>query len=760
MEKPFEEVSGRKKRPDPVIFITNLRLALTLAFLGLFTLANFLLQNHQVNLTKKNIATIAFFENQHRLTQQIMFFTSLYAQSIAVQERKALRESIHDDLSGLLVFDETSGGENLSSSKLSAPIASRVQRLYLNAQAPLNKTVQEYIASIKSFMMSEPIRVSSENPQLKDLQKQSARLITIFQEAVRAYQEKNQNRVDSLQRLGMALFAMTLFCLVLIGLFIFLPASRKIATSLGQLKTTNEELEKIVTERTDALRQNALQLADSNEKLRQQIEERLRAEQEVRKTNTFLDSIIENIPNMIFIKDAEELRFVLFNRAGEELLGRNRDEMLGKNDYDFFPREEADFFTEKDRDTLRKNELLNIPEEPIHTRKRGMRFLHTKKIPVMGPDGAPSYLLGISEDITEQLFAEQKMRELSMAMENALDGVARLDLNMKFLSVNKAYAVMLGYSQDELVGLNSIATVCPEDHDKIRDALNEVDLKGKAETEVKAIKKDGSIFHQYAVFVRVLDKDREPEGLYFFTRDVSEQKYKESLEIKADLIQMVSHELRTPIHSVREGINIVLEGLTGELNEEQKEVLNISKRCVDRLVRLINDVLTFHKFEAGVVVFNFQKNDLNKLLQETAEAMRPLIKTKELSLELELRKDLPEIEMDRDKIAQVLTNFLQNAVKFTDRGGITLVSSLCGEGVRVSVKDTGVGVQQADQPKLFRKFGQLESAKLIAPGGTGLGLAISKKIIDQHHGTIALESVYKKGSVFSFTLPLTQARPS
>ena len=701
-----------------------------------------------------------FFENQNKLTQEVMFFTSLYAQSVDAQERKALRENIHDALEGLLIFNTATGLGNTPLSGLSISIAPRIQWFYLNAQTSLNEAIGEYIASIKSFMMNEPIRVSSENPQLKSLQKQSLQLTAIFQVAVRAYQKKNQARVESLQTLGMALFSMTLIGLVLIGLFIFLPASQKIAYSLGRLKTTNEELEKIVSERTEALQKNSLELADSNEQLRQQIDERLRAEQEVRRTNAFLDSIIENIPHMIFIKDAEELRFVLFNRAGEELLGRNRADLIGKNDHDFFPGEEAAFFIAKDRDTLQKKELLDIPEEPIHTRRKGVRFLHTKKIPVMGPSGAPAYLLGISEDITEQLYAEQKMRELSMAMENALDGVARLDPNMKFLSANRAYAVMLGYSQEELVGLNFIATVCPEDHDKIKASVDEMILKGKAETEVKVIKKDGSIFHQYVVFVRVLDKDKEPEGLYCFTRDVTEQKYKESIEIKSDLIQMVSHELRTPIHSVKEGINIVLEGLTGALNEEQKEVLSISKRCIDRLVRLINDVLSFHKFEAGVVVFQIQKTDVNKTLQEVAEMMRPLIETKNLSLQLELQKDIPEVEMDRDRITQVLTNFIQNAIKFTPQGGITLSSSLCDKSVKISVKDTGIGIQQVDLPKLFRKFGQLEAAKLISPGGTGLGLAISKKIIEQHRGSVALESVYKKGSIFSFTLPLTQATPS
>ena len=276
---------------------------------------------------------------------------------------------------------------------------------------------------------------------------------------------------------------------------------------------------------------------------------------------------------------------------------------------------------------------------------------------------------------------------------------------------------------------------------------------------MKALRKDGSIFHQYVCIVRALDKDGNFDGFYCFAKDVTEHKYKESLEIKAELIQMVSHELRTPIHSVKEGLSIILEGLTGEITAEQKEVLNISKRCVDRLVRLVNDVLAFHKMEAGVIEFHMKKENVNKLLEEAALAMRPLVENKNLILKLELQPHLPHPELDRDKILQVLTNLIQNSIKFTLQGEITLVTAATPEGIKVSVKDTGIGVQQKDIPKLFRKFGQLESAKLVAPGGTGLGLAISKKIVEQHHGQIEIESEFKKGSTFSFVLPLVQPKP-
>ncbi len=136
----------------------------------------------------------------------------------------------------------------------------------------------------------------------------------------------------------------------------------------------------------------------------------------MRRTGQFLESIIENIPDMIFVKEARELRFVSFNRAGEALLGLGRAELIGKNDYDIFPAGEADFFTSKDRQVLSDGQLEDIPEEPIQTRGQGERVLHTKKLPILDDAGQPAYLLGISEDITERKRAEEEIRGLNQAL--------------------------------------------------------------------------------------------------------------------------------------------------------------------------------------------------------------------------------------------------------------------------------------------------------------------------------------------------------
>ena len=147
-------------------------------------------------------------------------------------------------------------------------------------------------------------------------------------------------------------------------------------------------------------------------------------------TKNFLDSVIENLPSMVFVKDAAHLRFVRFNKAGEELTGYSRADLLGKSDYDFFPQEQAEFFVARDRDVLASGQLLDIAEEPIHTKFRGVRILHTKKMPLLDEEGTPQFILGISEDITEQKQAEVELRKATAAAETANEAKTMFLANM------------------------------------------------------------------------------------------------------------------------------------------------------------------------------------------------------------------------------------------------------------------------------------------------------------------------------------------
>lgn len=232
----------------------------------------------------------------------------------------------------------------------------------------------------------------------------------------------------------------------------------------------------------------------------------------------------------------------------------------------------------------------------------------------------------------------------------------------------------------------------------------------------------------------------------------------EALRIKSDFTSTVSHELRTPLAAVKEGIALVTDGTAGPLTVEQKEFLDIAKRNVDRLARLINNILDFQKLEAGKMPMEIREHNINEAVEETFKTMASLADDKRLRLVLDLGEKLPVINFDKDKIIQVLTNLVGNAIKNTDKGGITIMTKRGENFIEVSVKDTGAGIKKEDMPRLFQQFTQIETPGERKTGGTGLGLAISKELIKAHHGKIYAESEFGVGSVFAFRLPIVERR--
>jgi len=248
------------------------------------------------------------------------------------------------------------------------------------------------------------------------------------------------------------------------------------------------------------------------------------------------------------------------------------------------------------------------------------------------------------------------------------------------------------------------------------------------------------------------------KGIRILYKELEEKdkRIQELGKIKSDFVSHVSHELRIPMAAIKESINIVLDGVAGKINNQQRKFLDIAKRNVNRLVRLINNVLDFQKFESGKMQFDMQLNDINEVVTDVYKTMAISPNCREVDFSLKLEDNLPKVRFDRDKIIQVLTNLVSNATKFVDKGNITVATSRAENAVGVSVSDTGCGIRKEDLPKLFQKFGQLAEGNNSKTGGTGLGLAISKEIIKQHKGRIWVESEFGKGTTFRIILPCSK----
>ncbi len=219
-----------------------------------------------------------------------------------------------------------------------------------------------------------------------------------------------------------------------------------------------------------------------------------RQEEELRKANAFLDSIVENIPDMIFLKDAKELRFVRLNRAGENLLGYSRDDLLGKSDCDIFPKEQVALFTKNDREVLSRKEVVDIAEEKLRTRNKGDRILHTKKVPILNKEGEPEYLLGISEDITEVKLAEEERNKLTARLIQAqkLESIGNLAGGIAH-DFNNILSAIMGFTEIVLDGV--------EKGSNVEDCLQEV---------YKAGKRAKDLVKQILTFARQSDEELKP----------------------------------------------------------------------------------------------------------------------------------------------------------------------------------------------------------------------------------------------------------
>lgn len=229
--------------------------------------------------------------------------------------------------------------------------------------------------------------------------------------------------------------------------------------------------------------------------------------------------------------------------------------------------------------------------------------------------------------------------------------------------------------------------------------------------------------------------------------------FKQIDRIKAEFTSMISHELSTPLSAIKAGIDLTLDGIVGPITSDQRDTLTVVKANVDRLSRMIHNVLNFTRLEAGVLHISLEKTNLTTLIADVYKIMALVAKKKNITFTLNLPPH-PVIAMcDSDKVKQVLINLIDNAIKFTAIGGNIDCGMQTTDGhVHLWVEDDGIGIKPEEHAIVFELYRQ--TAELRAARGVGVGLTLCKKIIESHHGHIELSSDYGKGSRFIVILPL------
>ena len=356
--------------------------------------------------------------------------------------------------------------------------------------------------------------------------------------------------------------------------------------------------------------------------------------------------------------------------------------------------------------------------------------------------------LGISRALEiQRLIAERKQAEEALKasrasfyniVEKSADGTVVTDRNGIVRFVNKTLESLLHRKAEELVG-----------------ELFGFPMVGGEVTEVDIIRKGGE---PGVAEMCVVQTEWEGEVAYLASlRDITERKRAEEAlreldRMKSEFISNISHELRSPLHAIRGFTKLILEGKVPD-PETQKEFLTIVDEQSKQLSSLVDNLLDMSRIESGRFSIQKRPTSIKNIIQGAVESFYAIAKEKGIVITKDIPATMPQVEVDSERVKQVMVNLLSNAIKFSEDGSPIMVKvEVKDSELLVQVTDHGIGIPEAAMPHLFERFHQTETASRI--GGTGLGLYISKQIIEAHGGRIWAKSKQEKSSTFSFTLPL------
>ncbi|MFH1191090.1 MAG: ATP-binding protein [Candidatus Omnitrophota bacterium] len=373
-------------------------------------------------------------------------------------------------------------------------------------------------------------------------------------------------------------------------------------------------------------------------------------------------------------------------------------------------------------------------------------------------------------DYKELRYKYQLLRDL---MDFIPDVIYFKDKKGKFVMVNQAHAKGLGVKPDDLIGKTDFNLFPKEQAKKMfQDDAHVMDTgKPIIDKVERATRSDGVDNYVSTTKIPHYDAEGNVVGLIGITRDITRRmqieqlkkdkqridKKLETLEelsaMKSEFISAVSHELRTPLAVIKQLVDIVFNGVAGKLNSKQKEVLSKTLNNVERLKKIIDDLLDVSRIERDVLKLRYSLVDVVDLIKDQAGFFSELAAEKSITLKYFYSKEPVNIFIDVDRIRQVIYNLINNAIRFTTDGGeIKVEVRVLETRVRIGVIDNGIGISKSSLPLIFNKFTQVSKIMGLGDKGVGLGLFISKKIVERHKGDIWVESKAGAGSKFYFTL--------
>ena len=501
----------------------------------------------------------------------------------------------------------------------------------------------------------------------------------------------------------------------------------------------------------------------ASETARAEAEEKLR---EVREN----EHVLLNAPHAsAFLLDLDG-NILAINEMTASVFGSTPDELVGSSLLDILPVEVT-----ASHEGL-KERLVDRAETVLLTEKVLGQYYTYSVVPVTDGKGRVARLAVFALDVTDQVETHRKLKasegRYKSLFESSFDGIVFSDLAGKILACNESFAHMLGYEVEELVGTD-VWRLTPDEWRSVDEEVIEHQLKTTGYSdryEKQYRRKDGSLVPVNLRVWTSYDESGRPEGAWCRVEDMSQRKQYEDFirqtivrleqandrlrevdRLKTEFVGIVSHELRSPIAAVESGLS-ALKALSATASEQERaELLAIADRGVKRLGHLVDDLLDISRIESGQLKLELEEVDAAELVRRVIDAYASRYSSKGVELGLEHEDGACRILCDGRRIEQVLTNRVDNALKFTDEGSVVVRLDHTPSRLICSVTDTGTGLPPGLQQQVFEKFYTVGS-----PGGTqgvGLGLAISKGIIEAHGGRMWVESRKGSGATFGFEVP-------
>jgi PAS domain S-box-containing protein len=478
-------------------------------------------------------------------------------------------------------------------------------------------------------------------------------------------------------------------------------------------------------------------------------------------------SLVESLGDGV-VSETADGRIRMANPAAARVLGMPRDMLLGRDLRDMVHPDDRPVMDAENR-KRRQGERSVYEFRLIRPDDKAVRTIQVTATPQLGGQKEFQGSLGILRDVTQEREMEQRLRLLAHTLESVDESVVICGPEDKILFVNRAFERTYGYDERELVGKHISVVRSPLTPFEVASEILPSTLTGGWRGELWNRRKDGTDFLVLLTTAAVADDAGRLEATVGVVRDITEarrfeaelKRAKEDAEranrAKSDFLATISHEIRTPMNGVIGMTSLLLDT---SLDETQRDYADTVRKSADALLGIINDILDFSRIEAGKMAIDTTPFDLATVIGDVNNILYPKAVEAGLKLSMEYPPELPRRFVgDSGRVRQVLINLVSNAVKFTPRGDVKVLVECAGMDrqlaeMRISVRDSGVGIPDDKLEMIWEKFSQVDSSNTRRYGGTGLGLAIAKQLVDLMHGTIGVKSRMGQGSTFWFSLPL------